>query len=56
MGIFQKIQTHNHKFEDFQKSEMIQEVSVDFGIEYKVTAIQRNGKLLILKQEQVKLY
>lgn len=45
------LKTHSYKFDEFQKSEMIQEELFEGDIYCKTIAIERNGVLIILKQE-----
>lgn len=40
-----------YKFSDFQKSEMIQSQIIEDGVLFRCTAVERDGFLIILKQE-----
>ncbi len=52
MKVFTKnIKGHGYKIEDFQKSEMFMDVSIDGDFQSVVIATMQNGVFIVLKAE-----
>ena len=45
----------HHKFEDFQKSEMVLTEDKDLDFHYKIYSVIKGDKIIILKEERIRI-